>query len=144
MFDGRELTDTQTINISYCSECCACGTWLPYHVSLYAALPGISNVSSPGTVMSGGQAILTCTVSGTPLDQVKVNWTFETTPIPEIGSSKYTPSMLSGGSMHQLVINNLSTSDTGTYYCNAFHQLLPNERPIRRSVQVNVLRKLYC
>ena len=108
------------------------------------ALPVILNISSPNasTVMSGGQAVLTCTVSGIPLDQVKVNWTFGRIPIPETGSDKYTPFILSGGSRHQLIINNLNASDTGLYYCTAFHQLLPNEPPIKRSVQLNVTRKL--
>ena len=106
------------------------------------ALPVILNISSPGTVMSGEQAILTCTVNGMPLDQVKVNWIFERIPIPDSGSEKYTTSILSSDFVHQLVINSLNAHDTGTYYCIAFHQLLPNEPPIRRSVQLNVTRKL--
>ena len=121
-----------------------------YHVFIccsslpHAALPDILNISSPGTEMLGAQAILNCTVSGTPLDQVKVNWTFGGIPISDSGSQKYTTSILSSNSIHQLVINNLNAHDTGTYYCNVFHQLLPNELPNRRSVQlnVNVTRKL--
>ena len=122
-----------------------------YHVVIccsslpHAALPAIINISLPGTVMLGGQAILTCTVSGTQLDQVKVNWTFGGTPIPDSGLQKYTTSNLSSDSIHKLlVINNVKTSDTGMYNCTAFHQLLPNELPISQSVQlnVNVTRKL--
>ena len=121
--------------LAYCSKLTVytCGSRI---ITIPLARPAISNITGPVTFMSGqsSTAILSCTVSGLPIEDVMVNWTFNMETLRT--SDKYSMAV-AAISNHQLTINNINTDDTGTYRCTVFHRLLSNTET--RTVQVTVL-----
>ena len=89
--------------LAYCSKLTVytCGSRI---ITIPLARPAISNITGPVTFMSGqsSTAILSCTVSGLPIEDVMVNWTFNMETLRT--SDKYSMAV-AAISNHQLTIN---------------------------------------
>ena len=92
--------------LAYCSKLTVytCGSRI---ITIPLARPAISNITGPVTFMSGqsSTAILSCTVSGLPIEDVMVNWTFNMETLRT--SDKYSMAV-AAISNHQLTINDIN------------------------------------